>query len=1038
MMKKIFGFLFSSRLMAILIAVFAVSIATATFIENSYGSQTAYSSVYNSFWFELLLFLGIINLSGTILQKRLYLPKKLSIFIFHFAFLLILIGAAVTRYFGFEGFMHIREGETSDIMISDNVYLCTTVSADHVTAYSEKKIYFSQLSDNYRKLQLKILDKKVLVELIQYFPNASQTIVEDKNGKPVIELVIAGNTGKHTIVLSDHQTKIIDNLTFSFNDNSNKTGVNIIYMKDELKFSSAVTTLETNMVNQSQNLLQINQYYPFQLRTLYNFGGVQVVAKNFYYSGKVDIASSNDKQNDENAQAVLIRVSSHPLSDSFYYFLEKSAINKPVEVRLNDILVSVMVGAKEVHLPFSLKLNKFILEHYPGSNSPSWFESKILLKDDEDKINEEKRIYMNNVLNYKGFRFYQSSYDIDEKGTILSVNHDYWGTFITYLGYLLLGLGIILSILNKNSRFRTLSKNLAALREQRKIMKVGVVIFIATLTGSISTFAQNNIPDSIKIENQHAEKFGKLLIQDPGGRIKPINSLSSELFRKISRATQVMGQTSDQVLLGMLVYPNYWQKVPMIKVTDPEIREILRTKNNYISFIDVFDFSSPQQNYLLGKYVDIAYQKKPAYRKKFDTELIRIDERINLCYLIYSGEIFKIFPKPNDLKKKWCTPMEIGSVFKGKDSGIVTSMIPLYFRAIRDGAQSGNWKNADEILVLLKTYQNKFGGEIIPPDFKIKLEILYNRLNIFDRLGSIYGLIGFILLIFQFISVFLPKVNLKWIIRFSGAFVVLCFILHIAGLIVRWYISGHAPWSNAYESLIYIAFATVLAGLIFSRKSGFTLSVAALLAWLILFVAHLNWMDPEITNLVPVLKSYWLLIHVAIITASYGFLAMGALLAFINLIMMISKTEKNLITTENIISELSIIIEMTLIIGLYMLAIGTFLGGVWANESWGKYWGWDPKETWALVSVMVYAFVAHMRMVPGLKGNYIFNLMALLSFGSIIMTYFGVNYYLSGLHSYAKGDPAPVPVFVYYTIAVITIVAIIAWSNNRKFNKSLK
>jgi cytochrome c-type biogenesis protein CcsB len=211
-----------------------------------------------------------------------------------------------------------------------------------------------------------------------------------------------------------------------------------------------------------------------------------------------------------------------------------------------------------------------------------------------------------------------------------------------------------------------------------------------------------------------------------------------------------------------------------------------------------------------------------------------------------------------------------------------------------------------------------------------------------------------------------------------------------------------------------------------------TLSATSLLAWLILFVAHLNWMDPEITNLVPVLKSYWLVIHVAIITASYGFLALGALLAFLNLILMATQSKANIKTSKGIITELSYVIEMALIIGLYMLTIGTFLGGVWANESWGRYWGWDSKETWALASVLIYAFVAHARLIPGLKGTYTFNLLALCAFSSVIMTYFGVNFYLSGLHSYAKGDPIPVPVFVYYSVATVALVAILAWWKQKK------
>jgi cytochrome c-type biogenesis protein CcsB len=197
----------------------------------------------------------------------------------------------------------------------------------------------------------------------------------------------------------------------------------------------------------------------------------------------------------------------------------------------------------------------------------------------------------------------------------------------------------------------------------------------------------------------------------------------------------------------------------------------------------------------------------------------------------------------------------------------------------------------------------------------------------------------------------------------------------------------------------------------------------------------MSWMDPQITNLVPVLKSYWLVIHVATITASYGFLALGAILAAVNLFLMILVTKKSFEYIDLTVREISNIIEMTLIVGLYMLTVGTFLGGVWANESWGRYWGWDPKETWALATVLIYAFIAHMRMVPGLKGIFGFNLAALLGFSSVIMTYFGVNYYLSGLHSYAKGDPLPVPVFVYYTLIVVAAMSLTAFLNYRKLSR---
>ena len=267
--------------------------------------------------------------------------------------------------------------------------------------------------------------------------------------------------------------------------------------------------------------------------------------------------------------------------------------------------------------------------------------------------------------------------------------------------------------------------------------------------------------------------------------------------------------------------------------------------------------------------------------------------------------------------------------------------------------------------------------------------------------------------------IFLYVTGFYWLI-------VLGFVVHTAGLVLLWYVSGHAPWSNAYESMVYIGWATMLSGFIFGKSSKITLATTALLTSFILMVAHLNWLDPEITNLVPVLNSYWLMIHVAIITASYGFLALGALLGFFNLLLIITAPRGNK-KIELTFKELTTINEMTITIGLFMLTIGTFLGGVWANESWGRYWGWDAKETWALASVLVYSFVAHMRFIPGLRGGFAYNFTTIVAFSSIIMTYFGVNYYLTGLHSYAAGDPIPVPNFVYYTLVVVAIVSITAY-----------
>jgi len=288
------------------------------------------------------------------------------------------------------------------------------------------------------------------------------------------------------------------------------------------------------------------------------------------------------------------------------------------------------------------------------------------------------------------------------------------------------------------------------------------------------------------------------------------------------------------------------------------------------------------------------------------------------------------------------------------------------------------------------------------------------------------------LVIFQ---IFRKNKILDFSIKACIAIVLLLFALHTGGLIARWIASGNAPWSNAYESMIYVGWATMLFGLLFGRKSSMTIAATAFLTAFILMVAHWNWMDPEIANLQPVLNSYWLMIHVSIIVASYGPFALGMILGLVALILMILSTKNNKDKVGLMIKEITIINEMSLTVGLIMLTIGNFLGGMWANESWGRYWGWDPKETWALISIMIYAFVLHLRLVPGLRSRFTFNMFSVAAFASIVMTYFGVNFYLSGLHSYASGDKVITPTFVYYAIAIFAILSLFAYLQFKKHYK---
>jgi len=408
---------------------------------------------------------------------------------------------------------------------------------------------------------------------------------------------------------------------------------------------------------------------------------------------------------------------------------------------------------------------------------------------------------------------------------------------------------------------------------------------------------------------------------------------------------------------------------------------------------------------------------------------MKVDERLNICFMVYNGDMLKILPNPFDSHHSWYSPVSEVLNLPQEDSAFLKSIIPTFLSAVAQGRTG----QADELLSGISDYQKKYGSAIWPSENKIKLETFYNKVQIFSNLSKLYGIVGLIMIILLFVEMFRSSKGLRFSIKFLFSIVIIGFLFQTVGLAMRWYISGHAPWSNGYESMLYIGWVVLLAGLIFSSGSKMTIAATTILASIILMVAHLSWMDPEITHLVPVLKSYWLTIHVSVITASYAFFALSAILGLINLLLMIFKSTNSVTKFDLKIKELTVINKRSLIIGLYLLTIGTFLGGVWANESWGRYWGWDPKETWALVSVLVYAFISHMNFMPGLKSKFTYNFATLISFSVVLMTYFGVNYYLSGLHSYATGDPVPVPNGVYYAFTIVMVIAVLAYNRENKF-----
>jgi cytochrome c-type biogenesis protein CcsB len=733
--------------------------------------------------------------------------------------------------------------------------------------------------------------------------------------------------------------------------------------------------------------------------------------------------------------ALLLDISSGGETKTLELLGGKGSTPNPVKVDVNGLEVYATYGSKKIELPFSITLNDFIAEKYPGTEkSYKSFKSKVTVNNADGTFQEEE-IFMNHVLDKAGFRFFQSGFQPDEKGTILAVNHDMWGTWITYIGYFLLYFGLMAILFDRNSRFGNLKKYLEKIKSKKKLLGTIALLFVSTISlGQVDSHEHvNNAKKQIDslifanaVSKQHAAEFARLVIQD-NGRMKPISTFASELIRKVSGSDTYEGLDANQVFMSITQFPRLWSQVPIIKLKrgNDSIRSIVgvAAATKRIALIDLFD---KDVNFKLDPYLEAATSTNTP--NQFQKDFVKAYESYYIFNQALGGSILKIFPVPGDEGDKWVSYPELNeSTIKGQDSMFAKTALPLYFNSLTDANSSNDYTKPAEILTLIKAFQKKHGSNVLPSDAKISAEIAYNKINIFNRLFKYFTVFGVLMFIGIIVQIFKEGPLVNGLVKICKIVIWSFFIAMTLGLIARWYISGHAPWTDAYESIIYVAWATVFFGLAFGRKSDLTVASTAFVAAIILWVANQNWLDPAISTLVPVLDSYWLMIHVAVIVASYGPFTLGMILGVTVLILMILTNSKNKSKMDLNIKELTTINELALTVGLVMLTIGNFLGGQWANESWGRYWGWDPKETWALISIMIYAFVIHMRLVPGLRGKWIYNVASIAAYGSIMMTYFGVNFYLTGLHSYASGDVPVTPSFVYYLVAFLVVLASVSY-----------
>jgi cytochrome c-type biogenesis protein CcsB len=1035
-LAKIF---FSTRLTALLFILYPTAMAFGTFIETWYSTDTAKIWIYNARWFEALMVLMAINFIGNIFKYRLLRREKWAVLMLHLSFLLILIGAFVTRYIGYEGVMPIREGVTENQFLSEKTYLTVFVDGEIEGQARRKKLegdlLLSEHVDNSFVWNNEFDGQDFSIEYVDFMENATEGLVLDENGERYLKIVEAGDGTRHDHYLKEGDIANIHNILFTLN-RPQEGAINIRLEAGEYFINSPFSGQYMRMADQFQGILEADAESPLQLRALYTLPNFQFVIPEPALRGKFDIVKAEENSQSQQ-NALRLQVKSKEQTQTITLLGGKGVTNDPKKISVANLDFYMQFGSLPIELPFAITLNDFIAEKYPGTEkSYASFKSKVTIEE-TDPFDYD--IYMNHVLDHRGYRFFQASFNPDEKGTILSVNHDWWGTWITYVGYFLLYMSMIGIFFIGKTRFKDLSKALDKINLKKKALSVLLLILsLGELQAQTALHNQKGAIDFDSIiqadafSKEHAEKFGSLVIQDAGGRMKPANTFSSELLRKVSKSDTYKGLNSDQVLLSIMNNPAVWYNVPMIYLRrgNDSIRKLtgLETKAKYAPLLAFFD---NQGNYKLAEPLEEAYRS--GVPNQFQKDFIELDRKVNLLYSALEGKILRIFPIPNDVNNKWVSYPELNEApFEGKDSLYVRNILPLYFQSLRLAQQDQDYSQADNLLESVFGFQKKFGSKVLPKKERIQAEIAYNKYDIFKRLFSWYLYAGVLFFIVLIIQIFKSNRFVEISVQGFKGVMVLLFVLHTAGLIARWYISGHAPWSDAYESMIYVAWATQFFGLAFGRKSALTMAATAFVVGMILMIAHWNWMDPSIANLVPVLDSYWLMIHVAVIVGAYGPFALGMIIGIVSLLLMLVVSKKNQKKIKLQIKELTIINELALTVGLIMFTIGNFLGGMWANESWGRYWGWDPKETWALISIMVYAFVIHMRLIPGLRGAWIFNLMSVVAFGSILMTYFGVNFYLVGLHSYASGDKIITPSFVYYAIGFVSLLGTASYFKSKK------
>ena len=634
-------------------------------------------------------------------------------------------------------------------------------------------------------------------------------------------------------------------------------------------------------------------------------------------------------------------------------------------------------------LPFSITLNQFEIIYYKGTLAPMDFISHISVADKDCHRQIQGKVSMNHIFSYQHYRFYQSGYSEDNEGSVFSVSHDPYGIGITYAGYTLLLLSTVFFFFSPQSRFRQLLKSPLLHRS----LTVILLLFAFSLN---SNFLKANSPSPKVLPREVAEHFGDLYILY-NNRICPLQTFARDFTIKLYGSSSYKGLTPEEVLTGWLFYYDSWKNEPIIRIKSNEARKLLEIEGNYAR---LKDYISTINEYKLEKMMNHIRSGEQVTDKRGIEEA---DEKFNIINLVCTGAMMKIFPCRNIAGKtlEWYSqsdqlPQDMDNdkwVFIRKSMSYVNEMIVMK-----------KYNDACLLLEKIKKYQQKECDGLLPADNKFKAEKIYNQFDYSKSVAMACICIGLICFIYYCHCMASQKRTSRKAIIILNILLWIVFTYLSAAICLRGYVSNHLPLSNGFETMQFMAWCTLLLTFLLQRKFAMLLPFGFLLCGLTLMVSMLGESNPQITQLMPVLQSPLLSIHVVVIMIAYSLLAFIMLNGVTAVILHQSQKE-----CKEQIERLQIISQIILYPAIFLLAIGIFIGAVWANVSWGRYWGWDPKEVWALITMLVYALALHLRSLPWFHRTMFFHVFCITAFITVLITYFGVNFLLGGMHSYANG-----------------------------------